>query len=240
MDVVVHTRTRHEGLDRKLGFVYASTAEELLAVSDIVSIHVPGTLETKEMVNRDFLAHMKPDAVLINTSRGSIVNEEHLFAHIEANTNFWYGTDVFNGEPAGTKEVAFINSLAQHPRVYGTHHIGASTKQSETAIGEEAVRVILKYADKGIIDNCVNKEVDDSQLHRMSIRHYDRVGVLAHVFLVFQQFNWNVQELENVVFKGRDACVANIKFSGDIQKSEQALSQIRMNEDVIDITFSQL
>jgi D-3-phosphoglycerate dehydrogenase / 2-oxoglutarate reductase len=98
------------------------------------------------MVNKDFLSHMKPDAILLNTSRGTVVNEEHLLAHLEANKNFWFGTDVFNGEPAGTKEVSFTHPLAQHPRVYGSHHIGASTKQSEAAIGEEAVRIIKKYA----------------------------------------------------------------------------------------------
>ena len=50
----------------------------------------------------------------------------------------------------------------------------------------------------------------------MTIRHYDKVGVLAQVFAVFARFEWNVQELENIVFKGREACVVNIKFTGDI------------------------
>jgi D-3-phosphoglycerate dehydrogenase / 2-oxoglutarate reductase len=170
------------------------------------------------MVNKDFLSHMKPDAVLLNTSRGTVVNEEHLLAHLEANKNFWFGTDVFNGEPAGTKEVAFTHPLAQHPRVYGSHHIGASTKQSEAAIGEEAVRIIKKYATQGAVDNanCVNRETDGDKLSKMTIRHFDKVGVLAHVFSVFARFNWNVQELENIVFKGREACVVNIKFTGDI------------------------
>ena len=112
LNVIVHTRTKHAGLDKKLGFQYAETLEDLLKRSDIVSIHTPATAETKNLVNKDFLSHMKPDAVLLNTSRGSIVNEEHLLAHLETNKNFWYGTDVFNGEPAGFNEVAFINPLA--------------------------------------------------------------------------------------------------------------------------------
>jgi D-3-phosphoglycerate dehydrogenase len=102
--------------------------EDLLKHSDIVSVHTPATPETKGMINKDFLSHMKPDGVLINTSRGTVANEDDLLAHLNANTSFWYGTDVFNGEPAGTKEVAFKHSIAQHPRVYGSHHIGASTK----------------------------------------------------------------------------------------------------------------
>lgn len=238
MNVLVHSRSKKEGLEKKLGFQYAASLEDLLKNSDIVSIHTPATAETKGMVNSTFLSHMKPDAVLLNTSRGTVVNEEHLLAHLEANKNFWFGTDVFNGEPAG-KEAAFDHPIAKHPRVYGSHHIGASTKQSEAAIGEEAVRVIKKFASTGGVDseNCVNKEGDLSNLHKMSIRHFDKVGVLAHTFQVFANFEWNVQELENIVFKERAACVANIRFTGDLAKLEEAIVAIKKNENVIDITL---
>ncbi len=78
LNVLVHTRTQQPGLEKKLGFQYASSLEDLLKRSDIVSIHTPATAETKNMVNKDFLSHMKPDAILLNTSRGTVVNEEHL------------------------------------------------------------------------------------------------------------------------------------------------------------------
>ena len=203
-----------------------------------MSIHTPASAETKDMVNADFLSHMKKDAVLINTSRGTVVKEADLLAHLDANKGFWFGTDVFNGEPAGTKEVAFTHPLAQHPRVYGSHHIGASTKQSEAAIGDEAVRIIKKFASQGAVDNenCVNKEQDGSKLSKMTIRHFDRVGVLAHVFAVFARFQWNVQELENIVFKGREACVVNIKFTGDSANLAEAVAEIKKNENVIDVS----
>ena len=180
---------------------------------------------------------MKPDAVLINTSRGSIVNEEHLLAHLEANKNFWFGTDVFNVEPAGMKEVAFSHPIAQHPQVYGTPYIGAFTKHSQAAIGEEVVRIIKKYAIQGAVDNgnCVNKETEGEKLSKMTIRHYDKVGVLAHVFAVFARFNWNVQELENIVFKGREACVVNIKFTGDLSHIDEAIAEIKQNDNVVDL-----
>ena len=182
---------------------------------------------------------MKSDAVLINTARGAVVNDDELLAHLEENKNFWYGTDVFNGEPAG-KEAAFENKLAQHPRVYGTHHIGASTKQAESAIGDEAVRIVKKFVATGQIDleNTVNRATDaaSGKLHKMSIRHLDKVGVLAHVFKVFSEFTWNVQELENIVFKERQACVANILFEGDLDKVNQAIEQIKQNENVIDVS----
>lgn len=192
------------------------------------------------MVNKDFLKNMKPDAVLINTARGAVVNDNDLLAHLEENKNFWYGTDVFNGEPAG-KEAPFENAIAQHPRVYGSHHIGASTKQAESAIGDEAVRIVKKFVATGQIDleNTVNRasDAETSKLHKMSIRHYDKVGVLAHVFKVFSEYAWNVQELENIVFKERAACVANILFEGDKEKIEQAIEQIKQNENVIDVSI---
>ena len=74
MNVLVHTRTRHAGLDEELGFTYADL-DQLLTESDIVSVHTPKTPQTVGMVNEEFLAKMKPDGMLINTSRGDVVNE---------------------------------------------------------------------------------------------------------------------------------------------------------------------
>ena len=159
MNIIAYDVHRNDSLQSKLGFKYA-TMDELLQQSDIISIHVPAMASTNNLVNKAFLSKMKPDAVLINTSRGSVVNEEQLFEHMQANKAFWYGTDVFKNEPAGTKEAPFINAIAQHPRVYGSHHVGAGTKQAEAAIGEEAVRIIKKYVSTHAIDeqNWVNKE----------------------------------------------------------------------------------
>jgi D-3-phosphoglycerate dehydrogenase / 2-oxoglutarate reductase len=82
----------------------------------------------------------------------------------------------------------------------------------------------------------VNRELDGKALHKMVIRHYDKVGVLAHVFAVFAKHQWNVQELENIVFKGREACVVNIKFTGDAASLGAAIDEIKTNENVIDIS----
>ena len=99
MNVIVSTRTVHAGLDEQLGFTYVSQ-DELLAQADIVSSHTPATAQTKNMVNEDFLGKMKDDAVLINTTRGSLVHEEALLAKLNACPNFWFGTDVYVGEPS--------------------------------------------------------------------------------------------------------------------------------------------
>jgi D-3-phosphoglycerate dehydrogenase len=78
------------------------------------------------MVNQDFLSKMKDNAVLINTSRGDVVDEDALLAKLESCPDFWCGLDVFKGEPSA-KACDWAHPLAKHPRVYGTHHCGAST-----------------------------------------------------------------------------------------------------------------
>jgi len=193
MNVIVHTRTKQPGLDKKLGFRYADSIDDLLTNSDIVSLHTPATADTKGMINSAFLAKMKKNSLLINTVRGSVVVDDDLFGHLEAEPGFWYATDVYNGEPTG-KEGPFENKIAMHPRVFGHHHVGASTKQAEGAIGDEAVRIIRKFTTSGQVDNgnCVNKAQIDEKLHSISIRHLDNVGVLAHVFACFAKAEWNV------------------------------------------------
>ena len=140
MRVLVHTRTEYPELFDKLGFTYCSL-DDLLAQSDIVSLHAPGTPETKGMVNKEFLNKMKSDVVLLNTARGNVIVDDDLIAHMNASPNFWYGTDVFNGEPT-TATADWSSAVSKHPRCYGTHHCGASTAQAENAIGAEALRVI--------------------------------------------------------------------------------------------------
>ena len=91
-------------------------------------MHVPLTKETRKMVNVDFLSKMKKDAMFINTSRGEIVDDDVLLAKLESCPEFWVGTDVYNTEPSDMEADDFEDKIAQHPRVYGTHHCGASTQ----------------------------------------------------------------------------------------------------------------
>jgi len=153
MNVTIYDLKKPSNLDRKI--VFQNSLDQLLKKSDIVSLHLPKTPKTVGMVNKAFLSKMKADAVLINTSRGDIVKEADLIAHLNAKKKFWYAADVWQKEPAD-KAAKFASKLAMHPRVYGTHHIGASTTQSENAIGQEAYRMILEYTKSKNIPNCVN------------------------------------------------------------------------------------
>lgn len=185
LEVIVSTRTEQSGLEKADGFTYVSQAE-LLARADIVTLHTPSTPATKGMVNKDFLAQMKPNAVFINTSRGDCIDEDALLAKLEESKDFWCGLDVFKGEPSA-KACEWSHPLAKHPRVYGTHHCGASTNQAESAIGVEAVRVIRKFIEEGKIDraNWVNAAEVNKSFFKISIRHLDKVGILAHSFKIF-------------------------------------------------------
>lgn len=157
LEVIALDKHQKPEMQQLVGFTYVDTLEKLLKEADIVSLHVPSNPGTKGMVNKDFLGKMKKDAVLINTSRGNLVNDADLLAHLNANKGFWFGADVLNGEPSG-KKADFVNAIAQHPQAYVTHHCGASTKQAEAAIGVEAVRVLKKFQKAQEVDNQVNKD----------------------------------------------------------------------------------
>lgn len=126
---------------------------KLLSESDIVSLHLPANPETKHLVNAAFLADMKPNATLINTSRGELIDETALLAAIK-NKGIRAGLDVYQNEPA-QGEGEFTSALANHPNIIGTHHIGASTEQAQTAVADGVLRVIDAFTN-GKLLNCVN------------------------------------------------------------------------------------
>lgn len=141
------------------GVEILKSIDEVIKVADVISLHCPSTSTTKGMINKDFLAKCKKDAYLINTARGDLVKDDDLIAHLEANKEFQYAADAWNGEPsAGSAD--WGSALSKHPRTTGSHHIGASTLQAETEIGEEAVRILGVFKTKNDIDdfNWVNKK----------------------------------------------------------------------------------
>lgn len=144
---------KHEILGQQCESVSLS---KLVKEADMISLHLPKTDKTNKMVNKEFLAQLKPTCILINTSRGDLVNEDDLLAHLEANKHFRFGTDVFMKEPS-EKKGPFVNKIAQHPRVSATCHIGASTVQAEEAVGDGLVDILTHYKKKGQFINVVNE-----------------------------------------------------------------------------------
>jgi D-3-phosphoglycerate dehydrogenase len=236
MNVVAWSRSLTDERAEALGIDRASGPIEVARNADVVSIHVAAAPETEHLVDAAFLSAMRPGSILINTARGSVIDESALLQSLDEN-DLWVGLDVFEGEPAA-KEGALAHPLAGHPRVYLTHHIGASTAQATTAIGEEAVRIVNTYAETGVVANCVNIAKQSGATYMMTVRHHDKVGVLAGVLDEMRKSNWNVQEMENLVFDGGDAACARIRFVGDMQFD--TVERIEKNPDVIAISMISL
>ncbi len=154
MELLYVDEVERKDLEAELG-IRKTTLEELLRVSDYVTLHVPGGGETKHLIGAGELATMKPTAFVLNCSRGGIIDETALASAIESGTIAGAGLDVFEIEPAATDK-AFADPIVHVPRVYATHHIGASTEQAQLAVAEEVVKIVGVYRDSGEFLHCVN------------------------------------------------------------------------------------
>lgn len=139
---------------RSLGMRYVPL-DALLAESDYVTLHVPGGSETRHMIGTDHLARMKPTAYLINCSRGGVVDEAALAKALESGKLAGAALDVWEIEPEAP-EGEFKDPAGREPRIYGTHHVGASTEQAQLAVAEETVRILRTFIKTGKVLNCVN------------------------------------------------------------------------------------
>jgi D-3-phosphoglycerate dehydrogenase / 2-oxoglutarate reductase len=235
MRVVAWSRNlTHEEADR-LDLVYALTPLEVARLADAVTVNVAATPETKHLVNAEFLAAMKPGSYLINTARGSVVDEAALQQAMRER-GIRAGLDVFQNEP-GTSTGEFASAIAQTPGVYGTHHVGASTDQAQVAIAHEVIRIVQSFRATGEVPNVVNRLARSSATHVLTIRHRNRPGVLAHVFGVLAGADINVEEVENIIYHGAQATLARIHLDG--QPESSALTRIREgNPDIISAELS--
>jgi len=129
--------------------------DTLFKESDYITLHVPGTGDTKHLVNAQRLTMMKPHACLVNTSRASVVDEPALIAALKEGKIRAAAVDVYENEPpADGKEIH--SPLCDVPNLYGTHHIGASTDQAQNAVAAETVRIVREFKQSGKVLNCVN------------------------------------------------------------------------------------
>jgi D-3-phosphoglycerate dehydrogenase len=235
--VVAWSRSLTVDEAESLGISYAQTPLEVAREADAITINVAANAETKNLVNAEFLAAMKPGAYLINTARGSVVDEAALQQAVREK-GVRAGLDVFQNEPAaGAGE--FSNSIVQSPGVYGTHHVGASTDQAQVSIAHEVIRIVQSFLTSGEVPNAVNRLARSSATHVLTIRHRNRPGVLAHVFGVLADASINVEEVENIIYHGAQATLARIHLDG--QPEDGAVKRIREgNPDIISAELSPL
>lgn len=237
MPIVAWSRSLTVAEAAQLGVSYAETPLEVARLSDIVSIHVAANGETKHLVDAEFLAAMKPGAFLINTSRGSVVDEPALLEAVRTK-GLRAGLDVFDGEPAGANGT-FQSAVTASPAVSGTHHVGASTDQAQVAIAHEVIRIVHEFMGGGAVPNCVNRLARSSATHVLAVRHLNRPGVLAHVFRLLAEASINVEEVETIIYHGAHATCARIHLDG--APSEAAMAAIKAgNSDVIAVDLTEL
>lgn len=236
MHVVAWSRSLTEERAEQLGVDYASNIINLAKMSDVISVNVAGNADTKNLINEQFCNAMKPGAYLINTSRGTVVDQTALVNAIRSK-GVRAGLDVFANEPAGG-EGAFNEPIANEPGVYGTHHVGASTDQAQNAIAREAVRVVAEYIRTGRVLNCVNRAASTPATCLLTVRHINRPGVLAHVFYTLGQAGINVEEMENIIYEGTQAACARIQL--DQPPQPEHLTAIQANDAVLSVSVASL
>jgi D-3-phosphoglycerate dehydrogenase len=193
MRVLYHDRTdklRHGNTEP------AGSLAELLAVSDVVSLHVPDTTETAGMIDAAALAAMKPGAFLINNSRGSVVDLPALADALRSGHLAGAAVDVFPKEPASNKE-RFVTPLQGLPNVILTPHVGGSTEEAQERIGAEVARKLIDHAMSAATAGAVNfPQVQPSPMRPGAVRfahvHRNVPGVLGGVNAALSAAGLNV------------------------------------------------
>ena len=229
MNVVGWSRSLTPAQAEELGITYAPTPTDVARSCDILSVHLALNDETRGMVDEALLAELPDGAFIINTSRGDVVDQAALEKAVRER-GMRAGLDVFADEPT-SGQGSMEPGIFSHAAVQGTHHIGASTEQAQAAVAEEAVRIVSAYATEGTVPNCVNLADQAAATHLLVVRHRDEVGVLAGVLGTLREAGINVQEMDNVLFKGGDAACARIQL--DRAPNDTTLADIRSSSEHI-------
>ncbi|MBE2210454.1 MAG: phosphoglycerate dehydrogenase [Xanthomonadaceae bacterium] len=173
----------------------AGDLDALLAMSDIVTLHVPETPATRLMIGATELAKMKPGAHLLNASRGTVVDIDALADALGSGHIAGAAVDVFPVEPEGNAD-AFVSPLCGMDNVILTPHIGGSTLEAQDNIGAEVAAKLVRYSDNGSTLSAVNfPEVTlpgHVGSHRFLHIHRNVPGVLSRINEVFSARGINI------------------------------------------------
>ncbi len=173
----------------------ATSLDDLLARSDVVTLHVPETPSTRNMIGAEQLVTIKPGAQLINASRGTVVDIAALDAALTSGHVAGAAIDVFPVEPKGNGD-EFESPLRRHDNVILTPHVGGSTLEAQENIGVEVAAKLVRYSDNGSTLSAVNfpevtlPEHEDSR--RILHIHRNVPGVLSRINEIFSALHVNV------------------------------------------------
>jgi len=200
-----------------------SSLDELLQTVDIVTFHVDGRKENKNIIGDRELSLMKEGSYLLNLSRGSVIDIEALHKHISSGRIKGAGVDVFPKEPK-TNQEEFVSKLKGLPNVILTPHIGGSTEEAQENIGNFVPGKIIEYINTGGTTNSVN--FPNLQLprlenaHRLIHIHHNKPGIIAHINRVLAANDINVvgQHLKTNETIGYVITDINKKYDNDVIK----------------------
>ena len=174
-----------------------SSLKLLLEQSDVVSLHVPQLATTKSLITAKELAMMKDHSVLINASRGNVVDIDALVNALESKKLKGAAIDVFPVEPSSKNE-SFESPLKNFDNVFITPHIGGSTIEAQENIANEVSAKLIKYSDNGSTLNAVNfPELSlpstDNSSHRILHIHANIPGIMNELNKIIAEKNINVE-----------------------------------------------
>ncbi|TQV69665.1 phosphoglycerate dehydrogenase [Exilibacterium tricleocarpae] len=212
--------------------VQARNLNELLNRADIVSLHVPETGATKNMIGAAEIAQMKPGAILINASRGTVVDIDALARALGDGHLGGTAIDVFPVEPRSNTE-EFVSPLRAFDNAILTPHIGGSTQEAQENIGVEVAEKLVKYSDNGTTTSSVNfPEValpTHENVHRLLHVHKNIPGVLTAINQVFSSHDINIASQ----YLQTNDKVGYVVVDIERDYSEVALKQLRDIEGTI-------
>jgi D-3-phosphoglycerate dehydrogenase len=202
-----------------------NSLQELLGACDFVTLHVPATERTKNMIGPEELAQMRPGSYLLNLSRGSVVVIPALAEAIKSKHLGGAAIDVFPSEPKSNSE-KFESPLVGLPNVILTPHVGGSTEEAQEAIGKEVANALLRFLNTGSTALAVNfPQLDPPELlgrHRILNIHKNVPGVLSRINTIISDLHANVESQ----ILATDANVGYLVMDLDRDVSEEVRRQV--------------
>ena len=209
-----------------------STLNKLLQSSDVISLHVPETASTQNMIGAAQLAKMKPGAILINASRGTVVDLDALTSALKDKHIGGAAIDVFPIEPKSNDE-EFLSPLRGLDNVILTPHVGGSTQEAQENIGIEVAGKLVKYSDNGSTLSAVNVPEVSLPEHTGRSRilhiHKNQPGVLTKINEAFAKHNINIA----AQYLQTDEKIGYVVIDVETDDSNTAFDELKLIEGTV-------
>lgn len=205
--------------------IQLGSLKELLNECDVISLHVPETEQTRNMIGAQELAWMKPGSVLINASRGTVIDIDALSDTLREGRLAGSAIDVFPKEP-GSNDELFQSPLTEFDNCILTPHVGGSTVEAQENIGIEVAEKLVTYSDNGSTFTSVNfPEVSlpaHPEHHRLLHIHENMPGILSEINNIFSHTGINISSQ----FLQTNDRVGYVVMDIDEQYSQVALEKL--------------